>query len=69
VPRGTPHQPCSPDGAQVLLVEPSATVNTGDTPSELTAERRVVGPGRRRARALSRWWTTQPCRPPASASR
>ena len=42
VPKGTPHQPFSPDGAQVLLVEPSATVNTGDTPSELTAERTVV---------------------------
>ena len=42
VPKGTPHQPFSPDGAEVLLIEPSATVNTGDTPSELTAERRVV---------------------------
>jgi mannose-6-phosphate isomerase-like protein (cupin superfamily) len=42
VPKGTPHQPYSPDGAQVLLVEPSATVNTGDAPSEHTAERRVV---------------------------
>ena len=42
VPKGTPHQPYSPDGAEVLLVEPSTTVNTGDTPSELTAERRVV---------------------------
>jgi mannose-6-phosphate isomerase-like protein (cupin superfamily) len=42
VPKGTPHQPFSEDGAEVLLVEPSATVNTGDTPSELTAERRVV---------------------------
>ena len=42
VPKGTPHQPFSPDGAQVLLVEPSATVNTGDTPSELSAERRVL---------------------------
>ena len=42
VPKGTPHQPHSPDGAQVLLIEPSATVNTGDTPSELTAERTVV---------------------------
>lgn len=38
VPCGTTHQPVSPDGAQVLLVEPRATVNTGDTPSELTAE-------------------------------
>ena len=42
VPRGTPHQPYSAEGAEVLLVEPSATVNTGDSPSELTAERRVV---------------------------
>src|SRR4051812_37511191 len=42
VPKGTPHQPFSEDGAEVLLVEPSATVNTGDTPSELTAARRVV---------------------------
>jgi mannose-6-phosphate isomerase-like protein (cupin superfamily) len=40
VPRGTLHQPFSEHGAEVLLVEPSATVNTGDTPSELTAERR-----------------------------
>jgi hypothetical protein len=42
VPRGTPHQPVSADGAEVLLIEPSATVNTGDNPGELTAERRVV---------------------------
>jgi mannose-6-phosphate isomerase-like protein (cupin superfamily) len=42
VPTGTPNQPFSPDGAEVLLVEPSETVNTGDTPSELTAERRLV---------------------------
>ena len=42
VPRGTPHQPLSADGAEVLMVEPSATVNTGDNPGELTAERHVV---------------------------
>ncbi|MEX5718485.1 cupin domain-containing protein [Geodermatophilus maliterrae] len=42
VPKGTPHQPYAPDGAQILLLEPSATVNTGDSPSEYTAERRVV---------------------------
>lgn len=42
VPRGVPHQPVSADGATLLLFEPSATVNTGDTPSHLTAERRVV---------------------------
>ena len=41
VPRGTPHHPVSPDGAEVLLVEPSATGNTGDTPGPLTAERRL----------------------------
>ena len=42
VPKGVQHQPVSADGATVLLFEPSATVNTGDTPSHLTAERRVV---------------------------
>lgn len=42
VPQGVPHQPVSPDGAEVLLVEPSATVNTGDNPGTLTAERRGV---------------------------
>jgi mannose-6-phosphate isomerase-like protein (cupin superfamily) len=42
VPKGVRHQPYSADGAEVVLVEPSVTVNTGDTPSELTAERRVV---------------------------
>jgi mannose-6-phosphate isomerase-like protein (cupin superfamily) len=42
VPRGVRHQPVSVDGADVLLIEPSATVNTGDSPSELTAPRRVV---------------------------
>ena len=42
VPRGRPHQPVSTAGAEVLLIEPSATVNTGDTPSALTAERRLA---------------------------
>ena len=42
VPRGVPHQPVSTHGAEVLLIEPSDTVNTGDTPSELTADRRSV---------------------------
>lgn len=40
VPRGVHHQPMSADGADVVLFEPSTTVNTGDNPSELTAERR-----------------------------
>ena len=38
-------EPWSPEGVQVLLVEPSATVNTGDTPSELTAPRRAAQSG------------------------
>ncbi|MBA3308815.1 MAG: cupin domain-containing protein [Nocardioidaceae bacterium] len=42
VPRGVHHQPVSEKGAEVLLIEPSSTVNTGDTPSELTTDRRVV---------------------------
>ena len=41
VPRGVHHQPVSVDGAEVLLIEPSATVNTGDNPGHLTAERRL----------------------------
>ncbi len=42
VPRGRRHRPSAPDGATVLLFEPSATVNTGDTPSPLTTDRRVA---------------------------
>jgi mannose-6-phosphate isomerase-like protein (cupin superfamily) len=42
VPKGVEHQPISEHGASALLLEPSGTVNTGDTPSELTAERRLI---------------------------
>jgi mannose-6-phosphate isomerase-like protein (cupin superfamily) len=42
VPRGMAHQPCADVETAVLLFEPSETVNTGDTPSELTARRTVV---------------------------
>lgn len=42
VPRGVHHQPVSVEGADVLLVEPRATVNTGDTPGQLTADRRLA---------------------------
>lgn len=42
VPRGRRHRPCAPEGATILLFEPSATINTGDSPSERTAERRVA---------------------------
>jgi mannose-6-phosphate isomerase-like protein (cupin superfamily) len=41
VPRGRRHQPHSTEGAEVLLIEPSTTVNTGDSPSHLTAARRL----------------------------
>ena len=42
VPRGRQHQPVAEKETTVLLVEPSETVNTGDSPSDLTAERRLV---------------------------
>jgi mannose-6-phosphate isomerase-like protein (cupin superfamily) len=42
VPRGRLHQPVSEGEAHVLLFEPSATVNTGDSPGALTAERRLI---------------------------
>jgi mannose-6-phosphate isomerase-like protein (cupin superfamily) len=42
--RGQVHQPCADVETSVLLFEPSRTVNTGDTPSPLTAQRTVVGP-------------------------
>ena len=42
IPRGVHHQPVSPDGAEVVLISPTETPNTGDSPGELTAERRVI---------------------------
>jgi mannose-6-phosphate isomerase-like protein (cupin superfamily) len=42
VPRGVYHQPVSPDGAEVLLIEPTTTVNTGDTPSDFTRRPIVI---------------------------
>lgn len=42
VPQGRFHQPCAEEETTVLLVEPSTTVNTGDSPSALTAERVVI---------------------------
>jgi mannose-6-phosphate isomerase-like protein (cupin superfamily) len=39
VPRGVEHCPRSDEGAEILLIEPVGTVNTGDAPTgELTAE-------------------------------
>lgn len=46
VPKGVRHQPFSAEGADVVLIEPSATVNTGDTRSHLTFERAVVNASR-----------------------
>jgi mannose-6-phosphate isomerase-like protein (cupin superfamily) len=38
VPRGVEHRPRSDEGAEILLIEPLGTVNTGDAePGELTA--------------------------------
>lgn len=45
VPRGAAHQPIASDGAEIVLMEPSATVNTGDSPGPLTAERRLLADG------------------------
>ncbi len=43
VPRGVEHCPRSDEGAEILLIEPAGTVNTGDAPTgELTAEERMV---------------------------
>ena len=39
VPRGRFHQPRADEETTVLLFEPSETVNTGDTPSPMTAAR------------------------------
>ena len=46
VPRGVEQCPRSDEGAEILLIEPQGTVNTGDAPtSELTApEQTVNGP-------------------------
>lgn len=46
VPRGAFHRPRADVETALLLVEPSATVNTGDNPGELTSERRLAEPDR-----------------------
>jgi len=42
VPRGVEHRPVAEDEVHVLLVEPSATVNTGTAGGERTAPRRLL---------------------------
>jgi mannose-6-phosphate isomerase-like protein (cupin superfamily) len=38
VPRGTEHKPISPDGAQILLFEPTGTPTVGDRHEEIPAQ-------------------------------
>ena len=43
VPRGVEHCPRSDEGAEILLIEPQGTVNTGDAaPGELTAPEQTI---------------------------
>ena len=37
IPRGVEHCPRSDEGVEVMLIEPTGTVNTGETGGELTA--------------------------------
>ena len=42
VPAGVEHRPRSDEGAEILLIEPRGTVNTGDAGGELTAPEREL---------------------------
>jgi len=42
VPRGVEHRPRAPEGADVLLIEPKGTVNTGDAGGDLTSPERLA---------------------------
>jgi mannose-6-phosphate isomerase-like protein (cupin superfamily) len=42
VPRGVEHCPDATEGAEVLLIEPKGTVNTGDAGGEMTVEPRIL---------------------------
>jgi mannose-6-phosphate isomerase-like protein (cupin superfamily) len=42
VPRGRAHQPVADTETTLLLFEPTQTVNTGDSPGTLTAERKMA---------------------------
>ncbi|MBU1947445.1 MAG: cupin domain-containing protein, partial [Candidatus Eisenbacteria bacterium] len=41
VPKGVKHKPFAERECQVMLLEPAGTINTGDTPAEVTAEDNV----------------------------
>ena len=43
VPRGVEHCPRADGEVSAMLIEPRGTVNTGDTPSERTAQLRELG--------------------------
>jgi mannose-6-phosphate isomerase-like protein (cupin superfamily) len=38
VPKGVEHKPIADEESHILLIEPSGTINTGDTGGELTVE-------------------------------
>jgi mannose-6-phosphate isomerase-like protein (cupin superfamily) len=42
VPKGVSHRPRADDEAQILLIEPVGTLNTGDAVSELTASEEEI---------------------------
>jgi mannose-6-phosphate isomerase-like protein (cupin superfamily) len=42
VPAGVEHRPRSDEGAEILLIEPRGTANTGDAGGALTAEEREI---------------------------
>ena len=42
VPKGTEHRPVAESEVHLMLVEPSATVNTGNAGGERTAPRRIL---------------------------
>jgi mannose-6-phosphate isomerase-like protein (cupin superfamily) len=41
VPKGVPHRPRAEDEAQILLIEPKGTPNTGDADAEPAPEREI----------------------------
>ena len=41
VPKGAEHKPIAGDECNVILVEPSGTINTGDAGGEMTADNKV----------------------------
>ncbi len=42
VPRGVPHKPVAPGGASIMMIEPTGTVNVGDSHEEIPAHIEVT---------------------------